>query len=69
MSEDEHLKRIIKAWEHLFPLGDDDKLMWKCSSMLRLEGYDLFRLRDAVRGRKSSGEYADIDEFTVEEKS
>ena len=64
MSEKEHLERVVKAWDQLFPLGDDDKTMWRVSEMLRLEGYEMFRLRDAVRGRKSGGEYADIDEFS-----
>ena len=61
MTEKEHLERIVKAWEGLF-YRDDDKMMWEASEMLGLEGYCLFRLRDAVRGRKSS-EYANIEDF------
>jgi hypothetical protein len=59
--EQRHLARITKAWEHLFSLDGADA-MARASEMLGLEGFDLFRLRDAIRGQRSTG-YVDIDYF------
>ena len=60
MNDRERIRRIVKAWEQLFH-DDSDQMLGVASDRLDLEGYCLFRLRDAIRGKKSDG-YGDIDD-------
>ena len=63
MNDRERIRRIVKAWEALFHDGypDNDANIGHVSEQIGLEGYCLFRLRDAIRGNKTPG-YSDIDD-------